>query len=145
MLFVTRISTSPSPCKILVKKAFSKVSVVILIPTSRVTPNVTAKIAERFFIFLRAKDLQAIKKLDLIPKILTKSLQFLKKIKLKPSELLRKKDKAYKDLDLKNKTYTESQLLNMMIKNPDLIERPIVAKGLKVMLARPPESVNDLL
>ena len=69
----------------------------------------------------------------------------LKKMKMNPSELLRKKDKAYKELDLKNKSYTEAQLINMMIKNPDLIERPIVAKGSKVMLARPAESVNDII
>ena len=64
---------------------------------------------------------------------------------MKPSELIRKKEKAYKELDLKNKTYTEAQLLNMMVQNPDLIERPIVAKGIKVILARPSESVNDIL
>jgi len=77
----------------------------------------------------------------------TKTLlnDLLKKMKMKPSELLRKKDKAYKELNLKNKTYTEAQLLNMMINNPDLIERPIVAKGSKAMLARPAESVNDII
>jgi arsenate reductase len=77
----------------------------------------------------------------------TKTLlnDLLKKMKMKPSGLLRKKDMAYKELDLKNKTYTETQLLNMMIQNPDLIERPIVAKGAKVMLARPAESVNDII
>jgi arsenate reductase len=77
----------------------------------------------------------------------TKTLlnDLLKKMKMKPSELLRKKDKAYKELNLKNKTYTDAQLLNMMIKNPDLIERPIVAKGTKAMLARPAESVSDII
>jgi arsenate reductase len=76
-------------------------------------------------------------------KILLNAL--LKKMNMKPSELLRKKDKVYKQLDIKNKSYTESQLLNMMIKNPDLIERPIVSQGTKVMLARPTESVNDII
>jgi len=64
---------------------------------------------------------------------------------LKPSDLLRKKEKAYKDLNLKNKNYTEDQLINIMVNNPELIERPIVAKGNKVVLARPAESVNDIL
>ncbi len=75
----------------------------------------------------------------------TQLKDLLDKMKMKPSELLRKKDKAYKELDLKNKTYTETQLLNMMIKNPDLIERPIVSKGVKVILARPAESVKNLI
>ena len=54
----------------------------------------------------------------------TKTLlnDLLKKLKMKPSELLRKRDKAYKEIDVKNNTYTDDQLLNMMIKNPDLIE-----------------------
>ena len=77
----------------------------------------------------------------------TKTLlnELINKMKMKPSELLRKKEKAYKDLDLKNKTYSENQLLSIMLKNPDLIERPIVVKGMKVMLARPAESVNELI
>ena len=57
----------------------------------------------------------------------------LAKMKMKPSELLRKKDKAFKELDFKNRTYTEDQILNLMVKNPDLIERPIVQKGNKVI------------
>lgn len=71
--------------------------------------------------------------------------ELINKMNMKPSELLRKKEKAYKDLDLKNKTYSENQLLSIMLKNPDLIERLIVAKGMKVMLARPAESVNELI
>jgi arsenate reductase len=75
----------------------------------------------------------------------TKLNELLKKMKMKPSDLLRKKDKIYKELDFKNKNYTEIQILSLMVKHPDLIERPIVQKGTKVILARPPESVNDIL
>ena len=77
----------------------------------------------------------------------TKTLlnDLLKKMNMQPSELLRKRDKAYKDLDLKNKSFTEAKILNIMIQSPDLIERPIVEKGLKVMLARPAEKVNDII
>ena len=64
---------------------------------------------------------------------------------MKPSELMRKKDKIYTELDIKNKNYTETQILNLMLKYPDLIERPIVRKGVKVILARPPERINDLI
>lgn len=68
----------------------------------------------------------------------------LKKMGMKPSELLRKKEQAYKDLDVKNKNYTEDEILNFMIKNPDLVQRPIVEKGKKAILARPPETINEL-
>ena len=69
----------------------------------------------------------------------------LKKMKIKPSELLRKKEKVYKDLKFKEKNYTEKQILDLMIKYPDLVQRPIVEKGAKAILARPPERIKELL
>jgi arsenate reductase len=68
----------------------------------------------------------------------------LDKMKMQPSELLRKNEKAYKELDFKNKNYTETQILTMIIKNPDLIQRQIIEKGKKAILARPPERINEL-
>ncbi len=75
----------------------------------------------------------------------TKLNDLLKKMRMKPSELIRKKEKAYKELDFKNNNYTETQILGFMVSDPNLIERPIVQKGVKVILARPPEKINDLL
>ncbi len=68
----------------------------------------------------------------------------LKKMGMKPSELLRKNEKAYKELNIKSKSYSEDQILKLMIKNPDLVQRPIVEKGNKVILARPPERIREL-
>ena len=68
----------------------------------------------------------------------------LGKMKMQPSELLRKNEKAYKELDFKNKNYTKAQILTIMIKNPDLVQRPIIEKGKKAILARPPEKINEL-
>ena len=68
----------------------------------------------------------------------------LSKLKMQPSELLRKNEKAYKELDFKNKNYTEPQILTMLIKNPDLVQRPIIEKGKKAILARPPERISEL-
>jgi arsenate reductase len=75
----------------------------------------------------------------------TKLQNLLKKMKMKPSELVRKNEKAYKDLDMKNKKYTEAQVLELMIKNPDLVQRPIIEKGEKAILARPPERLKEIL
>ncbi len=44
----------------------------------------------------------------------------------KPSELLRKRDKMYKELDLDNNKKTDLQLIKLMVKYPGLILRPIV-------------------
>ncbi len=68
----------------------------------------------------------------------------LKKMNLQPSDLLRKNDKAYKELDLKNKRFTETQLLDLMIGNHDLVQRPIVELGEKAVLARPIEQIEKL-
>ena len=68
----------------------------------------------------------------------------LKKLGLQPSELLRKNDKAYKELDLKNKNYTEAQILDLMVENHDLVQRPIVEYGNKAVLGRPIEKVDEL-
>jgi arsenate reductase len=69
----------------------------------------------------------------------------LKKMKMKPSELLRKNEQVYKNLKIKEKKFSEDQILDLMIKHPDLVQRPIVEKGEKAILARPPEKVRPFL
>ena len=66
----------------------------------------------------------------------------LKKMKMKPSELLRKREKAAKSIDLKK--VPEEKVLKLMVSNPDLVERPIIEMGNKAVLARPPEKLNEL-
>ncbi|MBT8387826.1 MAG: Spx/MgsR family RNA polymerase-binding regulatory protein [Ignavibacteria bacterium] len=68
----------------------------------------------------------------------------LDKMNMIPSELLRKNEKVYKELDFKTKNYSDEQILAMMIKNPDLVQRPIIEKGNTAILARPPERINEL-
>ena len=69
----------------------------------------------------------------------------LKKMNLEPSDLLRKKEKAYKDLDFKNQNYTKDQIIEFMVENPDLIERPIIEIGEKAVLGRPLENVANFI
>jgi len=54
----------------------------------------------------------------------------------KPSELLRKRDKMYKELDLDNKKKTDTQLIKLMIKYPGLILRPIVISKNKAFVGK---------
>jgi arsenate reductase len=56
----------------------------------------------------------------------TELKKIIKMTEKKPSELLRKRDKMYKELDLDNKKKTDVQLIKLMIKYPGLILRPIV-------------------
>lgn len=64
---------------------------------------------------------------------------------IEPRDLMRKKEKEYKDLGLDDPALSRSALIDAMVKNPRLIERPIViAKG-KAVIGRPPEKVLDIL
>ena len=67
----------------------------------------------------------------------------LGKLDLGAEQLIRTKESIFKELDLKGKK--EADLIQAMSKHPILIERPIVARGEKARLGRPPEQVMDLL
>ena len=69
----------------------------------------------------------------------------LKKAGIKSSEIIRKKEEIYKKLNLQDSEFTEYELLDILIKHPDLIQRPLVKKGDQVILARPPETVAKIL
>ena len=69
----------------------------------------------------------------------------LKKLDLSPRELLRKGELDYKDNDLRNIEHSDQDIMNFMIKFPKLIERPIVVKGNRAVIGRPPERVKELL
>jgi arsenate reductase (glutaredoxin) len=78
-----------------------------------------------------------------IPKAKLKEL--LKKMGISASELLRKKEDAYKDLGLAEKKLSDDEIVDLMAKHPDLIQRPIVEKGAKAILARPAERLKEIL
>jgi arsenate reductase (glutaredoxin) len=64
----------------------------------------------------------------------------LKKLKISARELMRTKEDEYKQLGLK-----DQKLIEAMAAHPKLIERPVVIKGEKAVLGRPPEKVLELL
>ena len=59
-------------------------------------------------------------------------------------ELMRTKEAIYKELGLKDET-DEEKLIEAMVEHPKLIERPVIIKGDKAIIARPPEKVSDFL
>lgn len=69
----------------------------------------------------------------------------LKKLGVGARELLRKGEDEYKALGLDNASLAEADLIAAMVAHPKLIERPIVVKGSKAVLGRPPENVLALL
>ena len=60
-------------------------------------------------------------------------------------DLLRRKGTPYEELGLDDPTWTDDQLIDLMIKHPILINRPIVVTPLGVRLCRPSEAVLDIL
>ena len=69
----------------------------------------------------------------------------LGKLGLSPRQLMRTKEDIYKELNLDDESLTDDQLINAMIENPKLIERPIVVKDGKVAIGRPPENILSIL
>ena len=60
-------------------------------------------------------------------------------------DLMRKKEKEYKELGLDDPARTEDELIAAMVAHPRLIERPVVIHDGKAALGRPPEQVLDIL
>ena len=81
--------------------------------------------------------------LDPIPK--KKLLDLLRKMKMTPRELLRTKEPVYKTLRIAERDLPDDELVELMVKNPDLIQRPIVEKGARAILARPAGRLKDIL
>ena len=54
----------------------------------------------------------------------------------KPSELLRKRDKMYKEFDLENNKKTDTQIIKLMVKYPGLILRPIIISKNKAYVGK---------
>ncbi len=67
----------------------------------------------------------------------------LQKLKIPASKLIRKTEAIYKE-HYKGKALSEEEWIVAMIENPKLIERPIVIKGDKAVIGRPPENIEDL-
>lgn len=65
-------------------------------------------------------------------------------LELSPRELMRTGEDIYKELSLSDSSLSDAQLIEAMVANPRLIERPIVVTGNQAKIGRPPESVLKL-
>ena len=80
---------------------------------------------------------------DPIPKAKLKDL--LRKMKMSARDLLRTKEDIYSKLRLGERELTDDEIVDLMVKHPDLIQRPIVEKGARAILARPAERLREIL
>ncbi len=69
----------------------------------------------------------------------------LTKLGLEPRDFMRNKEAPYKELGLDDTGLDRAALIEAMVANPILIERPIVVADGQVRIGRPPESVLEIL
>jgi arsenate reductase (glutaredoxin) len=75
----------------------------------------------------------------------TRLKALLSKAGLTPKQVLRTKEDVYKDLKLSERTLSDDALIDLMVKHPDLIQRPLIDTGETAILARPADSLKQLL
>lgn len=68
----------------------------------------------------------------------------LAKLGLPAKELVRKKEALYKE-QFEGNEYSEQEWIRILAEHPSLIERPIVVRGNRAIIARPPESLADFI
>lgn len=68
----------------------------------------------------------------------------IKKLGIKPIELVRKTEAIWKE-NYKDKDLSDAEIIAAMVSNPKLIERPIVINGEKAVIGRPTESINTII
>ncbi len=71
--------------------------------------------------------------------------ELLRKMKLKPRDILRTSEAVYRELGLGKDDFSDDEIIALMLKHPDLIQRPIVERGAKAVLARPVENVRAVM
>jgi len=71
--------------------------------------------------------------------------ELIGKMKITPRDLLRKSEPIYRELGLAKGEFSDDQIISLMAKHPDLIQRPIVERGDRAVLGRPTENVQALL
>ena len=71
--------------------------------------------------------------------------ELIKKMGIKPRDLLRSGEPVYRELGLVKKDFRDDEIISLMVQHPDLIQRPIVERGERAVLGRPIENIRPLL
>lgn len=81
--------------------------------------------------------------LDPIPR--EKLVRLIGMMGISVRDLLRTREAAYRELELGREDRTDDELLDAMATHPELVQRPIIVRGDRAVLARPAERVKELL
>jgi arsenate reductase len=66
-------------------------------------------------------------------------------MKIAPRELLRRNEAVYRELNLGGRDLTDDEIVALIIEHPELMQRPIIERGERAVLARPIERMRELL
>jgi arsenate reductase len=69
----------------------------------------------------------------------------VRKMGIGARDLLRTREEIYKTLKLAERSLSDDEIIDLMVEHPDLIQRPIVEKGERAILARPAERLKQIL
>jgi arsenate reductase len=70
--------------------------------------------------------------------------ELLDKAGMRPRDVLRTEEPIYAELGLANQQVDDAELIRLMAEHPELLQRPIVERGDRAVLARPPTRVMEL-
>ena len=71
--------------------------------------------------------------------------ELIRKMRISPRDLLRPSESIYRELELGKKDFSDDEIVALMVKHPDLMQRPIVERGERAVLGRPVDNVKELL
>ena len=69
----------------------------------------------------------------------------LKKLDMNVRDILRRSEQEYETLGLDDEGLAEEIVLDLLVKHPRLLQRPIVVAGDQALIGRPPENVLPLI
>ncbi len=89
------------------------------------------------------KQFEVVKYLEDVP-TKTELKNIIKLLDITPIELVRKNEAIWKE-NFKGKTLSDDEIIDAMVANPKLIERPIVINGNKAVIGRPTEKILEII
>lgn len=89
------------------------------------------------------KQFKIIKYLEDVPNK-TDLTNIIKLLKISPLELVRKNEAIWKE-NYKGKQLSDDEIIEAMVNNPKLIERPIIINGNKAVIGRPTEKIFEII
>lgn len=81
--------------------------------------------------------------IDPIPR--AKLAALVRKMGIAPRALLRTRERVYRELGLSDEGLSDGALLDAMAEHPELVQRPILERGERAVLARPAERASEIL